>query len=133
MQAEQTRSRAKNIDEYIAEFPPSVQESLQEVRMAIRKAAPGVVEKISYRIPAFTLNGRYLVYFAGFKEHVGVYPAPVEAEELREALAPYRSGKATVRFPLDKPIPVDVISKIVKFKVKENLERARARQKTKKG
>ena len=133
MQAEQTRSIARDIDEYIAEFPPDVQKSLQRVRMAIKKAAPDAKEKISYRIPTFTLNGTYLIYFAGFKNHIGVYPAPLEAEELKEELSAYKSGKATVQFPLNRPIPLDVITKIVNFRAKEILRKAEARkQKAKK-
>jgi uncharacterized protein YdhG (YjbR/CyaY superfamily) len=92
------------IDEYIAEFPPDVQVVLHEVRATIRKAAPAAREKISYRIPTFTLNGRYLVYFAGYSSHITIYPAPLQHAELADELAPYASGKGTVRFPLDRPV-----------------------------
>ncbi len=122
---------AKDIDEYIAGFPADVQKILETVRTTIRKAVPAAGEKISYQIPTFTLNGTYLVYFAGFQNHVSVYPAPVESEELKEELAPYKAGKGTVRFPLDKPVPLDVITKIVKYLEKNNLERTQAKGKKK--
>lgn len=125
------QTAAKDIDEYIAGFPPDVQEILQAVRMTIRKAAPDAGEKISYQIPTFTLHGTYLVYFAAFKKHLGVYPAPFDAEELKEELSAYRSGRGTVRFPLDKPIPLDLITRIVEYRAKQNLRRAEAKGKSK--
>jgi uncharacterized protein YdhG (YjbR/CyaY superfamily) len=121
------RSAAKNVDEYIAGFPGDVQEILEKIRTTIRKAAPGAEEKISYQIPTFTLNGSYFIYFAGFKNHVSIYPAPRGSEEFKEELSAYEGGKGTVRFPLDKPIPFDLIRRIVKFKVKESLERAKTK------
>jgi len=117
----------KDIDEYIAGFPNDVQEILDKIRMTIRKAAPDAEETISYQIPTFTLKGRYLVYFAAYKKHIGLYPAPRGIEEFKEELSVYEGGKGTVRFPLDKPIPFDLIRKIVKFRVKESLERAQAK------
>jgi uncharacterized protein YdhG (YjbR/CyaY superfamily) len=122
---------AKDIDEYIAGFPADAQRVMTQIRATIRKAAPGAEETISYRIPAFRLHGSFLVYFAGFKKHIGLYPVPLTVPELKKALAPYASGKATVQFPLDKAIPVAVITKIVRFRAKENLARA-ARKQTKK-
>jgi uncharacterized protein YdhG (YjbR/CyaY superfamily) len=119
----------KTIDEYIAGFPHNVQEILEKIRMTIRKAAPEAEEKISYQIPTFTLKGKYLIYFAAHKEHIGLYPAPRGIEKFKKALSVYEGGKGTVRFPLDKPIPFGLISKIVKFRVKENLERSKARAK----
>lgn len=120
----------KNIDEYIAGFPPHVQEILQKVRLTIRKAAPDAEERISYKMPAFTLNGN-LVYFAGFKEHIGFYPIPTGIERFERELAPYKQGRGSVQFPLDKPIPYGLIAKIVKFRAKENLARAQAKAKKK--
>ncbi len=117
------RTTAKSIDEYIAGFPAEVQEILEKIRMTIRKAAPGAAEKISYQIPTFTLNGKYLVYFAAYTKHVALYPAPRGSEEFREELSHYEGGKGTVRFPLDKPLPLGLLRRIVRFKVKENLER----------
>src|SRR3972149_3287384 len=115
----------KNIDEYIAGFPNDVQEILEKIRRTIRKAAPDAAETIKYQIPTFTLKGN-LVSFAAYKKHIGLYPAPRGTEKFQKELSVYKSAKATVRFPLDKPIPFDLISKIVKFRVKENLERAEA-------
>ena len=120
----------KNIDEYIAGFPHDVQEILEKIRMTIRKAAPDAEETIKYRMPTFTLKGN-LVHFAAFKKHIGFYPAPTGNEKFRNALSVYRAGKSSVKFPLDKPIPFALISKIVKFRVKENLERAEAKGKKK--
>jgi uncharacterized protein YdhG (YjbR/CyaY superfamily) len=120
--------KSKSIDDYIAGFPNSVQEKLKEIRRRIRKAAPDAEETIKYGIPTFTLNGN-LVHFAAFKNHIGFYPAPRGLEKFKDELSAYEGGKGSVRFPLDKPIPFDVISKIVKFRVKNNLERAEAKKK----
>lgn len=121
----------KNIDEYIAGFPNEVQEILEKIRRTIRKAAPDAEETISYQIPTFTLKGKYLVYFAAYKKHIGFYPAPTGIDKFKNELSVYGSGKGTLKFPLDKPIPFDLISKIVRFRVKENLERAEAKGKKK--
>jgi len=120
-----------NIDEYIASFPNDVQEILQEIRMTIRKAAPDAEETISYQMPTFNLKGSYLVYFAAYKNHIGLYPAPIGIAEFEEEMSVYGAGKGTVKFPLDKPIPFDLISRIVKFRAKENLKRADAKRKKK--
>ena len=96
--------------------------------MTIRKAAPGAEETIKYRMPTFTLNGN-LVYFAAFKNHIGFYPVPTGIEKFKKELAVYEQGKGSVQFPLDQPIPYSLISKIVKFRVKENLARAAAKGK----
>jgi uncharacterized protein YdhG (YjbR/CyaY superfamily) len=120
----------KDIDEYIAGFPDDVQEILEKIRMTIREAAPEAEERISYQIPTFNLKGN-LVHFAAFKKHIGLYPAPRGVEEFKEELSAYKGGKGTVRFPLDKPIPFDLISRIAKFRVKENLERAELKGKKK--
>lgn len=106
------------IDTYIAIFPAEVQPILQKIRATIRKAAPRATESISYRIAAFHLDGQVLIYFAGFKKHVGVYPVHAIADELGDALKPYLSGKATAKFMLDKPIPYGLITKIVRAKAK---------------
>ena len=92
--------------------------------MTIRKAAPDAEETISYQIPTFTLRGKYLVYFAAYKKHIGLYPAPTGIAEFEEELSVYGAGKGTLRFPFDKPIPFDLITKIVKFRVTENLNKA---------
>ena len=121
----------KNIDEYIAGYPPNVQRILEKIRRTIRKAAPDAEETISYQMPTFTLKGN-LVYFAAFKKHIGFYPVPTGIEKFKKELSVYKRAKGSVQFPLDKPIPYDLISKIVKFRVKENLKRAEAKQKKEK-
>ena len=116
------------IDEYIAGFPIEVRKILKKIRMTIRKAAPDAEETLKYRIPTFTLKGN-LVYFAAFKKHIGFYPVPTGIEKFKKELSVYKQGKGSVQFPLDKPIPYGLIGKIVKFRVKENLEKAKARGK----
>ena len=125
-----SRTTAKNIDEYITAFPKEVQKLLEEVRSTIKEAAPAAEEKISYGIPAFTLQGYMLIYFAGFKKHMSLYPAPRGNEAFKKELANYKGGKGTVQFPLDKPIPFGLITRIVKFKVKENAEKTKAKKAT---
>ncbi len=122
---------SNSIDEYIANFPKEVQEKLKELRTAIKTSAPKAVEKISYQMPTFFLKGN-LVHFAAYKNHIGFYPAPRAIEEFKSELSAYEGSKGTVRFPLEKPIPLDLISKIVRFRVKENLEKAEAKVKKKK-
>jgi uncharacterized protein YdhG (YjbR/CyaY superfamily) len=115
-----------NIDEYIAAFPPDVQTMLQQIRLTIRQAAPDAQEAISYNMPAFTQQGT-LVYFAAFKKHIGFYP-PVRGDaKLVKAISPYAGEKGNLRFPLDQPIPFDLIAKIVKLRVKQNLSKAKHR------
>lgn len=128
MKAEQ--SAPETIDEYIAAFPRDVREILERVRAAVREAAPEAEETIKYEMPTFTLHGRNLVYFSAFKQHVGFYPAPVGNAALRDALAPYASGKGTVKFPFGKPLPLDVIRTIVQFRIAEEAGRAAKRKKS---
>lgn len=116
---------AKNIDEYISGFPEDVQKKLTQVRKTIKDAAPAAEEKISYAIPTFTLNGN-LVHFAAFKNHIGFYPGPAGIEEFSEGLSTYKQAKGSVQFPLDKPIPLEIIKRIVKFRVKKNLEKKKS-------
>ncbi len=111
------RSAPKNIDEYIDGFPDDVQTILQKIRMTIRKAAPKADETISYAIPTYKLDGKALIYFAAFKKHVSVYPAPRGAAEFKEELKGYAGGKGTVQFPLDAPIPHELIRRIMKFRM----------------
>jgi uncharacterized protein YdhG (YjbR/CyaY superfamily) len=119
-----------NIDEYIAAFAPEVQSILENIRLTIREAAPQAEEKISYRMPAFAQDG-ILVYFAAFKNHIGMYP-PIQADaKLNKELARYRGEKGNLRFPLDEPIPYDLIRRLVTFRVKEHLEKAKAKRKRK--
>ena len=116
------------IDEYSAGFPPDVQEILQKVRMTIQEAAPDATEAIKYQIPTFVFHGN-LVSFAGYAKHIGLYPVPMDVDGFREDLAPYTSGKATAKFPLNNPIPYDLISRIVRFHVEESLTKAAAKKK----
>jgi len=114
-------------------FPDNVRKLLEKIRETIRKAARDAEETISYQIPTSTLKGKHLVYFAAYKKHIALYPAPRGSEKFKKELAVYEGGKGTVRFPLDKPIPFGLISRIVKFRVKENLEKAKAKGKQKQG
>jgi len=113
----------KTIDEYIKAFPGDVQAILQKMRQTIRKAAPQAEEAISYQMPTFKLNGRNLVHFAGYKNHVGFYPVPSGIDAFERELSPYKQGKGSVQFPLDRPVPYDLVRKIVIFRMKENLAR----------
>jgi uncharacterized protein YdhG (YjbR/CyaY superfamily) len=113
-----------NIDEYISRFPKDIQAILEELRVTIRNSAPEAEETISYQMPTFTLKGN-LVHFAAFKNHIGFYPAPTGIEMFRKELSAYKGAKGSVQFPLDKPLPLSLITKIVRFRVKENLERAK--------
>ena len=122
---------ASPIDTYIAGFPTEVQAVLQQVRAVIREEAPEATESISYGIPTFTWHGK-LIYFAGFAKHISVYPAPRGYDEFRDELAAYPGGKGTVQFALDKPIPFDLIRRIVRFRMTDNLAREAARKSKKK-
>jgi len=112
--------KVENIDDYISDFPDETQKYLNEMRELIRKLAPDSVESISYAIPTFSLNGKYLVYFAGFKNHIGLYPTPVGMEAFKEELSNYKTGKGSVQFPLNKPLPIALITKIVKYQIEQN-------------
>lgn len=116
----------KNIDEYIAGFPNDVQAIMQQIRATIREAAPDAEETISYQIPTFKLNGRYLIYFAAYKKHIGLYPAPRGVAEFEEAVSMYGAGKGTLRFPLDKPLPFELIAKVVNYRAAEIRAKATA-------
>ena len=118
----------KSIDEYIAGFPHDAQEILEEMRMTIRRAAPDAEERISYQIPTFALKGN-LVHFAAFKKHIGFYPSSSGIEKFKDELSAYAGSKGTVRFPFGEPIPFELIGRIVEFRVRENLDRAEAKQK----
>lgn len=117
-----SKASFKSIDDYIASFPQDVQEIMQQLRGAIRTAAPEAEEKISYQMPTFTLNGKYLVYFAGWKTHIAFYGAPRGDAEFTEDLSTYETGQGTLNFPLNEPIPFDLITKIVRFRAAENLK-----------
>ena len=119
--------KAQNIDDYIADFPVDVQLLLEKVRTTIKKAAPKAEEAIKYQMPTFVLNGN-LIHFAGYKNHIGLYPGSKPIEEFKDELSRYEISKGTIRLPLDKPIPVGLISKITKFCVQRNLERVVSRE-----
>jgi uncharacterized protein YdhG (YjbR/CyaY superfamily) len=120
----QAAAAPASIDDYIATFPVDVQKRLQSIRRAIRKAAPEAEEKISYRIPAFTLGGN-LIYFAAFGNHIGVYPGAAAIVAMKADLQGYRTAKGTVQFPLDQPLPLPLIEKLVQFKIDHNAQRAK--------
>lgn len=123
-----TKANPTLIDTYIANSPKEIQDTLKKIRSTIKKSAPKAEETINYGIPTFTLDGN-LVHFAGFKNHIGFYPTPSGIEKFKKELSAYEGAKGSVKFPLDKPIPYALISKIVKFRVKENLERSKAKKK----
>jgi uncharacterized protein YdhG (YjbR/CyaY superfamily) len=114
------KKQPDTIDEYVKTFPESVQAVLEKMRQTIRKAAPDAVEAISYQMPTFKLNSKNLVHFAAFKNHIGFYPIPSGIEAFKKELSPYKQGKGSVQFPLDKPVPYGLVKKIVVFRAKEN-------------
>jgi uncharacterized protein YdhG (YjbR/CyaY superfamily) len=114
--------RFTSMDEYIASFPQETQKVLEEVRATIKAVAPDAKEKISYQIPTFELNGRNLIHFAGWKKHVSLYPVPAGDEAFEKKISKYVAGKGTLKFPLDKPLPMKLISKIVEYRVADNLK-----------
>ena len=118
----------KTVDEYLSALPANTKAILKELRKTIKQTAPQAEELISYNMPAFKLDGG-LVWYAAYKEHIGFYPRSSAIKAFKKELAGYEGAKGTVRFPLDKPLPFDLISKIVKFRVKENLEETKAKKK----
>jgi len=118
-----SKKQFKTIDEYIETFPKGIQSILKGVRQTIKEAAPEAEEAISYQIPTFKLKGNYLVYFAAFKKHIGLYPPSPKA--FRKEVSPYEGPKGNLKFPIDKPIPLDLVKRIVKYRVKEILEKGR--------
>ncbi|AEI50745.1 iron chaperone [Runella slithyformis] len=116
--------KISDIDTYISTFPAHVQETLEHLRQTIREAAPEAAEKINYGIPTFTLHGN-LVHFAAYKTHFGFYPSPSGIKAFKEQLSGFETAKGTVKFPIDQPLPFDLITQIVRFRVGENLEKAK--------
>jgi len=116
------KKQVKTMDEYIATFPKNVQDILEKLRRVIKESAPKAEETINYGIPTFKLNGN-LVHFAAFKNHIGFYPTPSAIVAFKKGLSPYKQAKGSVQFPLDKPIPFSIVKKIVKYRVKENLDK----------
>ncbi len=119
-----TTTSPKDIDDYIAGFPKDVQTILEQVRGTVKEAAPDAKETIKYAMPTFTVNGSNLVYFAAFKNHIGFYATPAGHEVFQKELSVYKQGKGSVQFPLDKPMPLSLISEMVKFRMNENLVKA---------
>ena len=117
-----TPTAATTIDEYISSFPPPVQKKLQQIRNAIKKVAPTAGEAIKYAIPTFTLNGN-LVHFAAYKHHIGFYATPTGHEAFQKELSGYKTGRGSVQFPLNKPLPMELITQMVAFRVAEQMEK----------
>lgn len=121
-------TKFKTVEEYVATFPASAQKMLEQIRVIIKENAPEAKEVISYNMPAFTLQGM-LVYYAAYKGHIGFYPTPSGIEAFKKELSAYNGAKGSVQFPIDKPMPLDLIAKIVKYRVEQNLTRARLKGK----
>ena len=121
----ESKNGPTTVEEYISQFPDEVQQILGRIRALIRELAPQADERIAYQMPGYYLNGP-LVYFAGFKHHIGIYPTGVELQPLEAELSSYKRSKGTVQFPLDKPIPYDLITKIVRYRVAENLKKGKS-------
>ncbi len=119
-----TTTKPANIDEYIAGFPEDVQKKLEQVRATIKKAAPEASEAIKYAMPAYVLNGTNLVFFAGYKNHIGFSATPTGHNAFKDELSVYKQGKGSVQFPLNQPMPLDLIGRIVAFRVRENAQKA---------
>lgn len=128
---EENKTTWKSIDEYILQFSPHIQEILQMLRKVIKEAAPDAQEKISYQMPTFVLHGN-LVHFAAFKNHIGFYPTPSSIEAFKDELSKFKGGKGSVQFPIEEPIPYEIISEIVKFRVNENLKKIEEKSNKKK-
>ena len=107
------------IDDYIAKSPEDVREHLKLIREAVRQAAPGVLETIKYGMPAFVLHGQNLVYFGAFKKHIGFYPAPTDVPAFESDLAQYKTGRGSIQFPFDKPMPLELIARFVRYRMKK--------------
>jgi uncharacterized protein YdhG (YjbR/CyaY superfamily) len=123
------KTNFQSVDEYITTFPEETQKILKEIRATIKAAAPNAEEKISYQMPTFFLSGN-LIHFAAFKNHIGIYPTPSGTEAFKEEISQYQGAKGSIRLPLDKPMPLKIISQIVKFRVAENLQKAELRGKS---
>jgi uncharacterized protein YdhG (YjbR/CyaY superfamily) len=121
-------TKFQTVDEYIATFPPKTKKFLKDIRAAIKQAAPQAEETISYNMPAFRLQGM-LIWYAGYKEHIGIYPKTAVIQVFKNDLGEYKLSKGTIQFPLDQPLPLDLITRIVKYRIKENLEAAKAKLK----
>ena len=119
------KTNFQSIDEYIAACPPETHARLQEIRAAIKKIAPEARERISYQMAAFELNGKNLIHFAGWKKHISLYPIPAGDEAFEEAVSRYADGKGTLKLPLDEPLPMKLVNKVIKLHLAENLKQAK--------
>ena len=128
---EQNKVAYESIDEYILQFTPEVQEILKTLRKVIKEAAPAASEKISYQMPTFALYGN-LVHFAAYKNHIGFYPAPSGVDTFKEELSKYKGAKGSIQFPIEEPLPYELISRMVKFRVAENIKKEESKLKKKK-
>jgi len=124
--------RFNSIDEYIATFPENIQKILEEIRATIKAAAPDSEETISYQMPAFKLNGMYIAHFSAWKNHIGMYPIPAGNEAFNKEVSKYKGAKSSLNFPIVKPMPLKLISKIVKLRIDDNLEKAEIKSSKKK-
>lgn len=124
-----TSAPAANIDAYIASFPAPVQKVLKQIRATVKAAAPAAEEAIKYAMPTFMLHGKQLVLFAAFKKHIGFFPAPTGEPAFEKDLAGYKTGKGSVQFPLDQAMPLALITKIVKYRIRKNAEAAKVKAK----
>ncbi|WP_424358984.1 iron chaperone [Methanocella sp. MCL-LM] len=127
---EGNKNTYNQIDEYISKYPLGIVEKLRKLRIVIKEAAPAAEEKISYQMPTFTLHGN-LVHFAAFEKHIGFYPAPSGIEAFKEELAEYKTSKGAIQFPINEPLPYELISRIVKFRAAENIQQAKDKSKKK--
>jgi uncharacterized protein YdhG (YjbR/CyaY superfamily) len=127
-----SKSQFKTMDEYINTFPENVRNILNELRQTIREAAPEAEETVNYQMPTFTLHGN-LVHFGAFKNHIGFYPTPTGIGAFKKELSPYQGAKGSVQFPIDQPLPLALIGRIVEYRVKENLERKQKKKKEPRG
>jgi uncharacterized protein YdhG (YjbR/CyaY superfamily) len=117
-----------SIDEYIEGFPEETQKALREICAAVKALVPDAEEYISYKMPAFKVNGEYFVHFSAWKHHIGMYPIPAGNDAFQKQIEPYRSAKSSLNFPLDKPMPIKLIEKVIKFRIAENLKNAGAKK-----
>ncbi|HSL44087.1 MAG TPA: DUF1801 domain-containing protein [Anaerolineales bacterium] len=129
MQPKQTAPNT--IDAYMEGFPADVQKILQKIRRTIKRAAPEAEEAISYNMPTFKLRGHYLIYFAAYKKHIALYPVPTGSKEFNAKVSAYQTGKGTLQFPLDQPIPYELITEIVEFGIRENLAKIETKRRKK--
>jgi uncharacterized protein YdhG (YjbR/CyaY superfamily) len=127
---EENKNTYETIDEYILQFSPEVQETLKTLRKVIKEAAPSAGEKISYQMPTFVLHGN-LVHFAAYKNHIGFYPAPSGIDAFKNELSEYKGAKGSIQFPIEKPLPYELISRMVKYRVAENIKHAEDKLKKK--